>query len=330
MSVGASLIELMESPHGREATGSSGCGKMATAYWRTWSRNALRKVEDKGLFSAAKAFDSVHWEKGRRRSVTAAREFCEESCDPVTKAYGGHYFSPRQALLLDAFRESLPRDPQGRSVALAALICAASECAAAPGHTAQPFQPTKKAAVFLFESWRRDVIAHAKAALERICPRHAKVIGSGTVCDAETLGGQLRRGDLAFVDPPYSGVHYSRFYHVLGTIAHGHCSEISGTGRYPPRERRPRSEFSLRSKAKGALERLLELLAEKGVRTVLTFPREETSNGLSGAAVEGIARTYFKCTTTVVNGRSSTLGGNLENRKARIPAYEVILVMSPR
>jgi adenine-specific DNA-methyltransferase len=298
--------------------------------WESWYRHALQSLEGNTLFSEAKIFDGVKWEKSRRRSVAEARELCSESSGPVTRAYGGHYFSPKQGLCLDALRQNLPRDPHRRSIALAALICAASECAAAPGHTAQPFQPTKGAATFLFEAWRRDICSHAKSALQRICPRHAKVLGNAMVCDAETLSQQLGRGDLAFVDPPYSGVHYSRFYHVLETVAHGDCGDIAGTGRYPPPHKRPKSEFSIRSKAKRAVERLLELLAERGVRVVLTFPKEETSNGLSGPAVEDLAKTYFKCTTTIVNGRFSTLGGNSENRKARIPAYEAIIVMSPR
>jgi adenine-specific DNA-methyltransferase len=297
--------------------------------WNSWFRNARRSLRRNYLFREAESFDRISWEKGRRRSVAIAREICCENRAPLTRAYGGHYFSPKQALLLDALRRTLPTDPERRSVALAALICAASECAAAPGHTAQPFQPTKKAARFLFESWRRDIASYVKAALRRICPRHAQVLGNGTVCDAETLGGQLGRGDLAFIDPPYSGVHYSRFYHVLETVAHGDCSQIAGAGRYPPPERRPKSEFSMRSKSEDALQRLLATLAARGVRAILTFPREETSNGLSGRAVEKIAKEHFKCSKTIVNGRFSTLGGNSENRKARIPAYEIILVLSP-
>jgi adenine-specific DNA-methyltransferase len=298
--------------------------------WKSWYRNALWRVAGDALFSEASKFDCIVWEKIRRRSVAMARDLCADSRNEVTRAYGGHYFSPTQALFLDALRQELPRDIEGRSVALAALICAASECAAAPGHTAQPFQPTKNSAPFLFEAWRRDIATHAKAALKRICPRHAKVLGNGTVCDAETLGGQLEKGDLAFVDPPYSDVHYSRFYHVLETVAQGHCSETAGVGRYPPTEKRPKSDFSTRSQAKSAFVRLLRLLAERRVKTILTFPREETSNGLSGTSVEIIAKEYFRCRKSVVNGRFSTLGGNAENRKARIPAYEVILVMTPR
>jgi adenine-specific DNA-methyltransferase len=131
------------------------------------------------------------------------------------------------------------------------------------------------------------------------------------------------------LDPPYSGVHYSRFYHVLETVARGTRGKIDGVGRYPPPSERPKSEFSLKSKSENALDKLLLKLAERDVRTILTFPEEETSNGLSGSAVEGIANKYFKSSKIVVNGRFSTLGGNLRNRKARIPAYEIILTLTP-
>ena len=193
-------------------------------------------------------------------------------------------------------------------MALAALICAASECAAAPGHTAQPFQPTYTAARFLFESWRRDIYSHVKSAVQRICPKHAQNVGRVVVCDAEKLAGRLQKGDLVFLESgAYSGVHYSRFYHVLETIARGTCSEVSGVGRYPHPIERPRSEFSIKSKSADALERLLSKLSKKGVSVILTFPEEETSNGLSGAIVERIAKRHFRCKRTLVNRRSLAL-----------------------
>lgn len=302
----------------------------AGSVWESWYKEAQQSVRRKRLFREAELFDAGGWEKARRRSVSDAREMCVGSRGAMTRAYGGYYYSPKQALLLDALRQCLPKAVLKRRVALAALIWAASECAAAPGHTAQPFQPTKKAAPFLFEAWRRDVAVRVQSALDNICPRHATVVGSGTVCDAEVLAGQLSKKDVAFVDPPYSGVHYSRFYHVLETVAHGVCGDIEGAGRYPAPEKRPKSEFSIRSTSANALERLLAKLAEREVRTILTFPEEETSNGLSGSTVERIAKKYFKASKVIVNGRFSTLGGNSENRKARIPAYEIILTLTPR
>jgi adenine-specific DNA-methyltransferase len=302
----------------------------AELVWRDWLRKSHAEARRNPLLRKANHFQKGKWESARRRSVEEAREICMASQSPIMQAYGGHYFSPKQALLFDSLRISLPKDGVRNSVAMAALISAASQCAAAPGHTAQPFQPTPNGATFLFEAWRRDVHLHVQAALGRICPRHAQTVGRGKVCDAETLARRLRKGDLAFIDPPYSGVHYSRFYHVLESIARGECGEISGVGRYPAPSERPKSDFSIGSKSKSAMERLFAILAEKGVKAIVTFPEEETSNGLSGTIVEKLAKEYFKCKKTVVNGRFSTLGGNLLNRNARVPAYEVILELTAR
>ena len=312
-----------------EAVISRGKAVEAELVWKEWFAEAQARTRRSHLYHEAEEFDRVTWGEARRRNVARAREICATSRRPITQAYGGHYFSPKQALILDALRSTLPSDPSKRSVALAALISAASGCAASPGHTAQPFQPTRKGAEFLFEAWQRDVCSRVKSALEHICPKFARATGRGIVGDAETVAAQLKKGDVAFLDPPYSGVHYSRFYHVLETIARGTRSEIDGVGRYPPPSERPRSEFSIKSKSESALDRLLGKLAEKEVRTIITFPQEQTSNGLSGSTVENIAKRYFRTSKVVVNGRFSTLGGNLQNRKARIPAYEIILTLTP-
>src|SRR5882762_7631406 len=105
--------------------------------------------------------------------------------------------------------------------------------------------------------------------------------------------------------------------------------EESGWG-YPPPSERPKSDFSVATRSKQALERLLKILGQRGVRTILTFPKEKTSNGLSGSIVENVAEEFFKVKKATTNGRFSTLGGNTPNRKARIPAYEIILSLSPR
>src|SRR6185369_16437174 len=77
---------------------------------------------------------------------------------PITAAYGGHYFSPVQSIWVDAFRATLPSKDPLRTLALASLIRASSKCVASPGHTAQPFQPTKTAKAYLRESWSRDLV----------------------------------------------------------------------------------------------------------------------------------------------------------------------------
>lgn len=255
---------------------------------------------------------------------------------PITKAYGGHYFSPLQTVWIDALRAALPKHDPERTVSLAALIQAASQCVAAPGHTAQPFQPTPTASKFLQEAWERDIIARVALAISSLARRHAKRIGKAIVDDANEAAKLLRPCDLVFIDPPYSGVHYSRFYHVLETIAQGNCGEVTGTGRYPAAECRPRSRYSLKAESAKALEELLHIVASRRSTVILTFPDHDCSNGLSGESVREIASKYFYVKKRQVDSKFSTLGGtgngqaNEAGRTARQFTKELILLLKPR
>ncbi len=269
-------------------------------------------------------------------SVAECRSWCAGQVDlPITKAYGGHYFSPSQALWFDALRASLPARQPLRTVALAALIQAGSKCAAAPGHTAQPFQPTETAKRFLAEAWMKDVVDKTRQAFESLAEQFALEAGQAFVGDANTAAEELEVGDLAFIDPPYSGVHYSRFYHVLETIARGSCGDVTGVGRYPDRAKRPRSKYSVTSESGDALEDLLETIATRGACAILTFPDHDCSNGLSGESVREIAHRHFQVHETQVASRFSTLGGTGYEettelgRDARQHASELMLVLEP-
>jgi adenine-specific DNA-methyltransferase len=248
----------------------------------------------------------------------------------VTRSYGAHYYSLTQALILDGMIQTLPSDRIVRKVCLAATIITASQCAAAPGHTAQPFQPTRTASPFLREAWKRDPLRYAMAALHELGPKHATRVGTTQVDDAVTVASSLKATDLVFVDPPYSGVHYSRFYHVLETIARGTCGDVSGVGRYPAPEERPASAFSRKSESLNALSDLLDRLASSKCTVIFTFPAGNCSNGLSGDAVKDAAEQWFTVAKQGVKSRFSTLGGNNQNRHARQNSSELILLLRPR
>jgi len=264
--------------------------------------------------------------------VHRSRQLCSavQGYGPVWGAYGGHYFSPGQSLKFDCLLGSLPSSEPERTVCLAAALIAASRCAAAPGHTAQPFQPTTTAGRYIEEAWERDPLAQCARALDELCPRHAQVAGRALTADALDVANELGPNDLAVVDPPYSDVQYSRFYHVLETIARGRCGEVSGVGRYPPRQERPQSDFSRRGGAREALSALLADLAGAGCKVILTFPAGECSNGLSGEQVTELAALCFRVQERRVWSRFSTLGGNNDLRDARKDTQELLLVMSPR
>jgi adenine-specific DNA-methyltransferase len=268
--------------------------------------------------------------KINRATVTRHREWCAEQNWSLTRSYGGYYFSALQAVWLDALRQTLPMQEPEKTVALAALVSAASQCAAAPGHTAQPFQPTRTAKPFLAEAWLKDITRYCQLALTGISKQHARVKGCAAVADANQAATTLTDRDLAFVDPPYSGVHYSRFYHVLETIARGDCSKVSGSGRYPVSDERPRSNYSLRTESSLALSELFTTISSKGARAIVTFPQRKCSNGLSGKIVTDLAKQYFRVEKHWVASKFSTLGGNNAHRDARRATRELILVLSKK
>ena len=262
-----------------------------------------------------------------RAAVKEQRRWCGEQLGLVTRSYGGYYFSANQAAWLDALRQTLPEQEPERTVALAAIVCAASQCAAAPGHTAQPFQPTRTAKPFLADAWHRRVVDYCENALSAISEQCAKVRGRAEVADANEAATAIDKGDLAFIDPPYSGVHYSRFYHVLETIARGQCSAVSGEGRYPAPDERPRSRYSLKSESAVALDELFLTVASRGGKAIVTFPQRGCSNGLSGKIVLELASKHFKVEQHWVASKFSTLGGNNDHRNARRSTRELILVL---
>jgi len=262
--------------------------------------------------------------------VTKSRIYCNKKRKVISKSYGGYYFSPDQAQIFDYLLESIPSKEPYKSIAKAALISVAAKCAASPGHTAQPFQPTKTAIKFIMEAWARDPFIYIKRVISELSKFHSKIQGKSYVINAYDLISKVKDGDLIFIDPPYSGVHYSRFYHVLETIARGYCSEVSGRGRYPVPEERPVSEFSRKSESLKAFDSLLNKISKKKASAIVTFPSGICSNGLSGEMVKEIAKKHFKVKKNIIKGKFSTLGGNKENRPARLQSSELILLLTPK
>jgi adenine-specific DNA-methyltransferase len=296
-----------------------------------WFVAANTQIWNSPAWYEAKALERS---KGPTKELVAAcREFCKSKPEigVIWGAYGGHYFSPSQALAIDALRSGLPTSEPARSVCLASVIIAASKCAAAPGHTAQPLSADARSGQkSIRDAWKHDPVLVTLRVLHELCARFSKVAGEAVTLDAMGLAKNLKPGDLAIVDPPYSDVQYSRFYHVLETIARGSCGDVQGRGRYPAVELRPQSRFSKRSESEQAMRDLLGSLSEAGASVIVTFPRDECSNGLSGEVIATMAQENFRVCSKLVTGRFSTLGGDNTTRKARVNSEELILSLRPK
>lgn len=272
----------------------------------------------------------VEWSEA---AVIASRQRADSlaSDQSISKAYGGHYFSLWQAAAIDAMLAALPTSPPRlRDICHAAVISASSRCAAAPGHTAQPFRPVGGGLRGIQEAWSRDVIALAWREAKFFAARHALLAGRVAAADAVGLTRRLRPTDLVFIDPPYSAVQYSRFYHVLESVASLGASQVSGRGRYPELHLRPQSKFSLKSSAQSEFRRLLAGVSAAGASAIVTFPEGTASNGMSGESVIAAADEFFCVDEVRVSTRFSTLGGTGGvGRAARKSTRELILTLKP-
>lgn len=268
--------------------------------------------------------------KKTKKFVDDNRKLSKQSSFPISHAYAGYYFSIDQAIKIDSLLFFLPEHEPIRSLAIAGLIEAASQCVAAPGHTAQPFQPSGNGLTAIIEAWKRDPFYYVEKNLTDLSLRHANKIGIAKTGNAFELLDLLEEGDLVFLDPPYSGVHYSRFYHVLETIARNSWETVSGRGRYPNSEKRPKSDYSLRGKSQMAFNELLQKISNKKANAIVTFPENDCSNGLSGKIVKQMASKYFKVSHELIYGKFSSMGGNNRNRPARNESKELVLTLSQK
>lgn len=213
--------------------------------------------------------------------------------DRVTlfRFYGGVYFGYRQALALDCLLEvvrSLPSGPV-RDTGMAAALGAASDCVTSVGsHFAQPVRPRDregepKASVLRKAMRRRERDAFARFAerLSLYAAAPAAPFEASAVRDdyRRFLYGHSGSVGVVYADPPYTRDHYSRFYHVLETMARGDDPDIarvrvggrSALSRGLYRRDRHQSPFCIRSQAPGAFRELFRGAMQLGAPLVLSY-----------------------------------------------------------
>ena len=123
-----------------------------------WLNRVIRSRENSERWQLACELEAAHTDV--KRYVVASRDLCgREDSGPIWNSYGGHYFSPSQAVTLDAMLEEIPDQEPMYTVCMAATISSGSHCAAAPGHTAQPFQATEGAGRYIAEAWSKDPLS---------------------------------------------------------------------------------------------------------------------------------------------------------------------------
>lgn len=221
----------------------------------------------------------------------------QEADTLVSRYYGGVYFSYLQAVQIDIILKSIHAivQPKDKDLFLAALLSTASDIADTVGkHFAQPIKArdskgnikmtvynkaAKDKTVNVFELYK-DWLARYLS-LPKVRSDHTVLKDDYMAC-LRALPAEIR---TVYADPPYTRDHYSRFYHVLETIALRDCPELSTTSIHGEthvsngiyRKERHQSPFCIKSKASEAFGNMFEYIASTRRNLLLSYsPYDET------------------------------------------------------
>jgi adenine-specific DNA-methyltransferase len=196
-----------------------------------------------------------------------------------TVYWADSYFSLAQAMWLDAYRraiEGLPASDPARDPAIASLLHAAAYSSNSSGHFAQHRKPTSPEALAALARYRlRSVPKYWLAKMREVAEDLIGSTKNHSVTNrnfADLLRPDVLESiDAVYADPPYSAVHYSRFYHVLESLTLYDHPGSEFDGRYRPLPLRHQSPFSIESQVNAAFNTLIEGVAKAGKPLVISY-----------------------------------------------------------
>lgn len=270
----------------------------------------------------------------------------------VTRHFGGRYFSWEQAIDFDALLAEIHFvDQPYRDFHLAAALVVASDAVNTVGkHFAQPIklrdangfpkkhlvkQTLRDRAFSVLDSYR--ACCETLATLRRTRGHH-RAVRSDYLDFLESDTTPLA---ALYADPPYTRDHYSRYYHVLETMALRDEPEVATTkirsngvprlsrGLY--RLQRHQSPFCIPTKAPGAFEHLFVRVAKRRIPLVLSYsPYQASARNrprlLTIEQMLGIAKRHFnEVEITPVDGISHNKL-NLTERNVNVECPAEVLI----
>jgi adenine-specific DNA methylase len=232
--------------------------------------------------------------------------------------FGGVYFSYHQAAELDVILSyAHAADRAVRSTLIAAALSTASDLVNTVGkHFAQPLRPRNKDGTIKRSLYAQASRDRGKSALEIFEAKLSKYVAlTDLPYKNRAIQSDYRQFlqssdfnySVVYADPPYTRDHYSRFYHVLETLAlrddpaistnTAHGKTVLSRGIY--RQERHQSPFCIRSEAPAAFDELFGRVAERGVPLVLSYsPYASEKNAhprvMTMEAVTKLARMRFR------------------------------------
>lgn len=203
----------------------------------------IGREEERGFCLFKKCYSGTYWSYEQCRHIDAIRAICEQ--------YKG-------TVLYDAM--------------MAALIYAMSYSSQSTGHFAQYRTLTEKNYRDVLQYRLKDILQMFRRKLTELLTKlrypHMHTLRASSL-DYEDCIATLVPSTIVYADPPYSSVHYSRFYHVLETLVRYDNPKVEYKGRY--RENRYQSPFDQRSKVKDAFRRLFQKIDQQQCHLLLSY-----------------------------------------------------------
>ena len=214
-----------------------------------------------------------------------------------TLYYGNPYFSIHQCVEIDSIKYSIDKllecgeiSEEEHSIYLSFLIYCLNLIVISVGdHFAQPqkIKPVKadlsgeRDSINLRE--RKKIIGKKRTLVQELYKEKfeeykANYIAGNIANRAFNLDYKILLSDLtfkalnintAYIDPPYTNAHYSRFYHIPETLVKYDYPEIEYFGRY--RTDRYQSGFCIKSQALEEFRTLLRLCKENSLHAVISY-----------------------------------------------------------
>lgn len=280
-------------------------------------------VEIGSLASAGDALTDVRPEL--RAAVRDARDALRRLSCGMTfavsfiESFGGLYFSFGQAAYLAALLTAAHNVGRAelRDAALAPLLSCASDLTNTVGkHFAQPIRIHDSSGRIKPHMLARVARDRSKSATTAYCAAFERFLllpeprysGAAYQADyAAFLSETHTQFGAVYADPPYTRDHYSRYYHVLETMARGDVPEISKTKIRATGERlsrgmyrldRHQSPFSIISQAPAAFETLISRVAALGTPLLISYSpfeaeKRDRPRTVSVEQIVGIARRKY-------------------------------------
>lgn len=191
-----------------------------------------------------------------------------------TRCYSGTYWSLEQCMWIDALR-MVAEDYKDESIyyaILSSIIYAMSYSSQSTGHFAQFRKVTLENYKNILFYRKKNVVELFTKKLTEVLTLRKDTNNHECAClsmDYRLCLEYIPSGAIVYADPPYSNVHYSRFYHAIETLVRYDYPVLKYTGRY--RSDRHQSPFDQAQNVRKAFASLFDGVKASQSHLILSY-----------------------------------------------------------